>query len=178
MKDTKFGTFSNGRFITVPTVDEICEMLQAKFEHMQTRIDHLLEENAKLNDDAYKDNELASMKAQLEEMRADYYRGFPVDEAQQAAVRAWQKRHTEEQHGTKSDEQKLRLEGVSGGRWIYGFVPTSIGVGGVCICGACREKARREAGNPNDYSAWYQYREELSRKMQECDAEFVFQEIG
>ena len=77
------------------------------------------------------------MKAELERIRADYYRGFAITEYEDKIIKEWQKKH-EEEHNLTTDSLRLKAAGSIGGRYSYHFYPTSIGTSGVvrCSCGA------------------------------------------
>ena len=107
------------------------------------------------------------MKEDYERMKTDYYGGFPLTQEEIEKVNNWQNEHTKVVHKAVTLDQVLRLEGVSGGRWVYEFTPTAIGTFGSCICGNCRGRAIIESHGDME-----KYREYL--KM--LDAEFQFQE--
>jgi hypothetical protein len=71
----------------------------------------------------------------------DYMRGFPITKEESDAIKEWQDQHSRIQHHAKTFEDFLRLEGVSGGRWVYTFTPTAIGTFSSCRCGTCYRKA-------------------------------------
>lgn len=138
------------------------------FEVKNKRIQYLEEKNKTLEQEKQKDNELQNMKKIYDEMKADYYRGFPISKEEQNAINEWQKNHLTNQHNLKTVEQKASFGGAIGGSFKFEFIPTSIGTIGTCVCGSCRNRARRDAkGNG-----------ELFQKLiEEYDAEFVFQNI-
>ena len=49
-----------------------------------------------------------------------------------------EKKHDAKVHGWTDNKMRMKAEGVSGGRYSYRFVPTSLGTSGVirCHCGA------------------------------------------
>ena len=79
------------------------------------------------------------MQSRYEAMQRDYYRGFPISEKEEEKIKAWKEKHDIEKHYADTLEKRLKLEGVSGGRFKYIFVPTSIGISG-CIQCNCGEK--------------------------------------
>lgn len=97
----------------------------------QSRIKYLEEENKKLKDEQYKDNELLDMKAKLEEAKQDVYRGFPISKEEMESIKKWMKQHTIEKHNGNE------YVGAIGGNYSYHFIPTSIGTIGIvrCSCG-------------------------------------------
>ena len=122
------------------TLEETLKEIKERFDSKEAEIKYLEEENKKLKDEAYKDNELQEMKERLDKMQNDMWRGFPITEEEMAAIRAWMKKHEEEAHGLITDKQKLASQGVCGGKYTYHFIPTSIGTIGYVECGACGEK--------------------------------------
>lgn len=111
------------------------------YESIINSNESLIKENAKLKNEHYKDTEIKEMQGKLNQMSQDYYRGFPISEEESVAIKKWQDHHTEEVHHAKTIKDKFRLEGVSGGRWIYTFTPTAIGTFSSCRCGTCYRKA-------------------------------------
>lgn len=72
--------------------------------------------------------------------------GSAIGEKEQASIDAWKKKHDEEVHGYDTFGKRLKAEGVSGGRYSYHFVPTSIGTSGVIKCNCGAEFEFREIG--------------------------------
>ena len=169
---------SDGTSMEVLPAKKIVEIIETKFDAMAEQIDSLQEENRELKDAAYASKELADMKSRLKEMEEYCYRGFPISKEESDRIAEWQKQHAEKVHSAMDLESKIRFEGVSGGRWIYEFLPTAIGTSGTCICGACRSQAYREAGDPNSYKSHGDYMDALSKALKKYDAEFEFQHLG
>jgi hypothetical protein len=128
----------NGKLINVYDLEECLQSIRIQNEDKDDRIKYLQEENKKLKDEAYKDNELQDMKNKLDKMQEDYYRGFPITEKEESAIKAWTKKHDEEVHKIMTQEDRIMAGGCIGGRYSYHFVPTSIGTIGTvkCSCGA------------------------------------------
>jgi Mg2+ and Co2+ transporter CorA len=105
-------------------------------QHNQIVIESLKKENSELKEKHYKDTEMKDMKHRLDKMQKDYWRGFPISEEEQKAIKDWKRKHDEQDHGY-TPEIRMKAEGCSGGRYKYVFVPTSLGVSGriVCHCG-------------------------------------------
>ncbi len=85
--------------ITVYDFDKCILALKKRHEDQLDRIKYLEEENRKLKDAAYKDAEMAKMKSQFDEMKKDYYRGFPITESENQKIKEWMKEHDVEAHG-------------------------------------------------------------------------------
>ena len=134
----EYWTGYNGEYTHVYKLDDAVRAILCRNKHDEDRIKWLEEENKKLKEESWKDDELQKMKSELERMRKDYYRGFAITEHEENKIKEWKKKHEEEVHGLKTNKQRLAAQGVSGGRYSYHFVPTSIGTSGVirCSCGA------------------------------------------
>ena len=111
----------------------------SNIEARDKRIKYLEEENKKLKDEAFKDEELTNMKEKYESIKKDLMRGFPVSEEEEKRIEEWMKKHDKEVHGITTLDQRLKSGGCIGGRYIYIFVPTSIGIIGTIKCN-CGEK--------------------------------------
>lgn len=98
--------------------------------------DTLREKVNYLESENYKDEELQNMKKQLQKMKEDYYRGFPMTKEQLDSILKWQKEHDAAEHSNSKG-----YHGAVGGGYTYEFVPTSIGTFGTCYCGVCKNKA-------------------------------------
>ena len=97
----------------------------------------LREENQKLKDEHYKDEELQMWKQKYEEAKEELYNGFGITNAEREKINEWQKKHDAEAHGLTDSRMRLKAGGAIGGRYHYKFLPTSIGVSGTCVCGRC-----------------------------------------
>lgn len=119
-------------------VAEAFQTIQREINLLEYQNKRLSEENSRLKNENYKDEELFKMKTQLEKMQQDYYRGFPISEEEQKSIREWMDKHDEEVHHARTLGDKLKLGGCCGGRYTYEFTPTSIGTIGTvkCSCGA------------------------------------------
>lgn len=83
--------------------------------------EHLREENERIKSETYKDKELVKIKEQYEQMNEDYYRGFPITEEEEKRIKEWTRKQMEKNHSNG---------GAIGGRFVYEFIPTGIGVSG------------------------------------------------
>lgn len=115
-------------------LQECTSKVAMRFDAMATTIENLQKEIEHLKSEHYKDDELKSMKAKLEEARADLSRGFGISEEEHKAIREWIDNHEKTAHG----DAKFPRGGAIGGSYDYIFTPTSIGVVGEvkCSCGA------------------------------------------
>jgi hypothetical protein len=137
MTDVRYSAYRDGEYITVPPIDQLCLALKEKFIGQEEEIEHLKEEIKNLKDEHWKDNELQSMKKQYDEMKEDYYRGFPISKEEKERINAWVKKHEKEKHFYS--ENDFPRGGAIGGSYTYYFTPTSIGVFGTIKC-SCGEK--------------------------------------
>ena len=140
MKDTTYYTHYKGEYIKVPPVEECVKSILCRIESYEDTIKRLKEENRKLKDEVWKDEELQDMKEQFEKMKSDYNRGFNITEKEEIAIKEWRKKHEEEVHGLTTPIARVKAQGVSGGRYSYIFYPTAIGYSGVIRCDACGEE--------------------------------------
>lgn len=83
--------------------------------------ERLREDNKRLKDSIYKDEELTRLKEENEKLREDYYRGFPISEEEEKKIKEWTR---------KQMEKNPSNGGAIGGRFTYEFVPTGIGISG------------------------------------------------
>ena len=152
---------------TIP-LDDLFNQIKDYINSIEEKNKQLIEENKKIKDEKYAEDELASMQRKYNQMKADYYRGFPISEKESAAILNWQEEHLKNKHNVVTTKQKLAMQGAIGGIWDYKFIPTSVGIIGTCICPSCYEKARKE------FDSSPKSRKEILKKW---DAEFEFQEL-
>lgn len=136
MEYTKIDS-NNGSFVTVYDLDDCLKAIKVRNDDNERRIKSLEEENRRLQDVHYKDEELQKMKLELEAMREKNHYGFPITKEEHKAIENWKKEHAAKAHGLKNLEDRLRSCGAIGEKYTYWFVPTSIGVIGTvkCSCG-------------------------------------------
>lgn len=119
-------------------VTQTLDAIKREFDSQNAHIIYLQNQNKKLKEEHYKDTELQKMKEELERVRADMYRGFPISAEEEKRIKEWQDKHDADVHGLKTLKERVRAGGCIGGRYSYEFVSTSIGVIGIvkCNCGA------------------------------------------
>lgn len=152
-------------------VDTICASIRKLVGDAQRNAAIAMEEMKALRDEKWKDKELESMSERLSQALSDCYRGFPISESEEISIQIWKDQHYTNQHGADTPDKRIRMQGVSGGLFSYIFLPTSIGVSGVCRCNSCYRKALKEVGDIEN-------REELKKAKEKYDAEFEFQRLG
>ena len=122
------GWDSNGKFYGfyqgILDILRTVERLKARCEVLQKNYDILKEEK-------WRDEELQRMKRELDEAITDLNRGFEITKEEDVAIKEWIDVHIKEKHNGKY------YAGTIGGRFTYGFTPTSIGTVGTirCSCG-------------------------------------------
>ena len=171
-----FTLFSwDGKFRHIKPLSESIDNLQYWFSSLNEEIKRVSDENARLKDEHYKDEELQAMKTKMEEAIAkrdeiwhDCLRGFPISENEQTQINNWMKKHDAEEH--KNSEQ---YHGCSGGGFSYEFYPTAIGTSGVIVCDCCRKRAYDAAYAKGSYD-----RDAYQKYMKEHNSKFEFQELG
>lgn len=131
------GDPETGSWCKVYELDKALRAIKVRNMNDIDRIRRLEEENKKLKEENYKDEEMAAMKARLDKMQEDYYRGFPISEEEKKKIEGWKNKHDRYVHMIRSIDDRLEIGGSIGGRYKYEFIPTSIGTIGVvkCRCG-------------------------------------------
>lgn len=119
-------------------IDKFVEDIKDELRKKDIRIRYLEKQNQALYDEHYKDNQLSQLKNELETMKANYYRGFPMSQEEYENIQKWINNHEKEAHGCNTLRNRLAFGGCCGGTYTYEFVPTSIGTVGTvkCKCGA------------------------------------------
>ena len=103
--------------------------------------DRLQRKFNELYDEKWADTTLQNMKKELEQVKQNMYRGFPISEADNKKINNWILKHDEDVH-----HNPKHYHGVSGGGYEYSFHPTGLGTIGYCICGICKSRAIQEKG--------------------------------
>lgn len=167
---------NSGVFVSEKTIEDYLLNIKELSKSKDNQIQKLKAENAQLKDKNYKDNELDSMKKQVESakidieiMKKDMYRGFPITEKEKTAIYNWSKKHDEKEH-----KNPRGYHGAIGGSFDYVFTPTSIGTVGVCVCKTCERRAYAAAFS--DPMIGYN-RDKYKEYMKKHNGEFIFQDI-
>ena len=147
-------------------IDEHLNIIKENIMQRDETIDKLVEENKRLKDEHYKDEELAEMKKQLEIARKKLRLGFGITERESASIAEWKKNHDLLVHSNPKQHH-----GAAGGGYTYQFYPTSIGTFGKIICDDCASRARQIAvvdgkydpdkyyETMNNWKAWFNFSE-------------------
>lgn len=120
-------------------LNEAFQIIQQTVERLKLDNQMLCEENNRLKDDAYKDNELVKMKTELDNLKKAYNGGFSISEEEQKQIYEWQKKHEAEVHNCYIFDDRFRRGGAIGGGYTYEFIPISIGMIGKIKCGCGAE---------------------------------------
>lgn len=131
MNTGKWGTINNETYDIIENekdIEKLFNCLRGNILGKENTIKYLREELQKAKDNTYKDTELVKIKARCEKLEKDYYRGFPISESEEKAIKKWQTKHEKNHKGGY---------GAIGGKYTYIFIPTSIGTVGTikCLCG-------------------------------------------
>lgn len=113
-------------------VHDFKDVLQELYNHYRSVVstnEYLGSENERLKSEAYKDEELSTMKEKYDKMRDDYYRGFPISEKEMAKIHEWQDKII------GGVDMK-----INGTRFHYEFYPTPLGVSGKVVDNITGEK--------------------------------------
>ena len=109
-------------------IDNLFEQLSSQFKHLLKENERLHEENKKLKDEHYKDEELARLKAEVVKLEDKCLAGFSISEEEMTKITSWRVQH---------EQAHPMCRTAIGGRYVYEFIPTSLGVTGTirCTCG-------------------------------------------
>ena len=111
-------------FTEVHPLDESLNSLKERFNDLVESNQSLQEKLKEIKDEKWADKRLQEMNEELEKMRREYYRGFPIRDEEQKKIDEWLVNHH-------------HYGGAIGGTRTYEFSPTSIGTIGKikCMCG-------------------------------------------
>lgn len=125
-------------FVTVYDLEKCLQAIRVRNKNNENLIERLQKKNKELAEEYSKDKEIQKMQAILDNMQADYRRGFPISEEEQKSIDNWIDEHDRTVHRLDDLNKKLKAGGCCGGRYSYHSVPTSIGTSGTvkCHCGA------------------------------------------
>ena len=131
MEEKELNLHEEGRVIWLrESIEEDLRRVYDHYRSVVSRKEYLEEENKKLKSGAYKDEELAKMKAEYEAMKADWCRGFAISEEEDKKIKEW--------------EDKIIGEGpdmkINGARFHYEFYPTPLGTVGKVVDNLTGEK--------------------------------------
>ena len=105
----------------VQDVKQLLQDLYDQYHGVASQNEYLREENKKLKDGIWEKEEVKQLKERYEEMKGDYYRGFPISKEEDKKIKKWMDECESENPSPKT---------TISGRYLYHFYPTSIGVAG------------------------------------------------
>lgn len=137
--------------------------IEANIMDKQKLVEELRADLKEAKSETYKDEELAKVKKQLEELREDTYHSFMISASEAEKVAEWKKKHDAEEH-----KNPKGYHGVSGGGYTYKFYPTAIGTFWNCTCDTCARKATDAAyaGGRYNPDVYKKYMEEHNGKIE------------
>ena len=109
-------------------------------EARDSRIKYLEEENKKLKDDAFKDEELKMMQEKLKQTSDALMNSFQISKKEWDKIHEWKKQHEADVHGLHTLKERISAHGAAGGGYSYEFHPTSIVTFGSVVCDRCGAK--------------------------------------
>ena len=112
---------------------DIKKVLQALYDHYRAVInsnEYLREENKRLKNEQYKDEELDKMKKDYERMKDAYYRGFPISKEEDKKIKKWM-------DNIIADGPDMKINSA---RFHYEFYPTALGIVGTVIDNITKQK--------------------------------------
>ena len=109
-------------------------------EARDSRIKYLEEENKKLKDEAFKDEELKRMQEKLKRTSDALMNSFQISKKEWDKIHEWKKQHEADVHGLHTLKERISAHGAAGGGYSYEFHPTSIVTFGSVICDRCGAK--------------------------------------
>lgn len=135
MKDISYMTLVNGKMKDIPSIDDLCLILQEKFNKMNKQINYWQEKYNELKNEKWKDKELQEMEKELNKVKADAARGFSISKEEYDAAIDWMNKHELAKH--YDPNRYTPRGGAIGGSYTWLFVPTGIGTFGTirCSCG-------------------------------------------
>ena len=107
----------------IKDIKEVLQDLYNQFRAVQQRNKYLEDENKRLQTEQYKDEELARMKKNYDQMKDDYYRGFPISKEEMERIHKWMDELTKDYPEAK----------INSARFHYKFYPTALGVAGFVV---------------------------------------------
>ena len=111
----------------VGPVDELCDSIKLKYNNLLRKYERLEKENERFKNETYKDEEIAHLKKLINSLNRQVNHGFYISDEEFEKIVAFTNEH-DIMHGSA---------GAIGGRYIFSFLPTSVGVVGTVKCTHC-----------------------------------------
>ena len=112
----------------------------SNIEARDKRIKYPEEENKKLKDEAFKDEELKRMQEKLKRTSDALMNSFQISKKEWDKIHEWKKQHEADVHGLHTLKERISAHGAAGGGYSYEFHPTSIVTFGSVVCDRCGAK--------------------------------------
>lgn len=135
MMDKRMYDMASGKVIRVQDFYQSIDSIKWQYEVDQNKIKILTEQNKKLRDEKYKDEELQRISEELKKCQFKMRYGFELSADEEFRINEWKLLHGC-RHRTRSGN--TIYEGRDG-KFQYMFTPTSIGTIGEIMC-SCGEK--------------------------------------
>ena len=87
MKDTTYYTHYKGEYIQVLPVEECVKSILSRIESYEDTIERLKEENQKLKDEVWKDEELQDMKEKIKKRKKKNQNGYYITKKEDVDIR-------------------------------------------------------------------------------------------
>ena len=135
--DAKYFTYNldTGKGMEILPMEEICDMIKYKFERASATNKRIKEENEKLKNGIYEQEEMQRLKEEMKEIKEEYGLGWRMTREEVDKCQEWKEKHE------KIHPMELT---IIGGRYTYSFTPTSIGIIGTVKCTCGKEFCFRE----------------------------------
>ena len=111
----------------VKPVDELCDSIKLKYNNLLKKYERLEKENERLKSETYKDEEVAHFKKLIANLNKQVNHGFYISDEEFEKIVAFTNEH-DVMHG---------LAGGISGRYVFSFLPTSVGTVGTVKCTQC-----------------------------------------
>ena len=121
-------------------ISEILDNIVSNIEIRDSRIKYLEEENKRLKDEAFKDEELKRMQEKLKRTSDALMNSFQISKKEWDKIHEWKKQHEADVHGLHTLKERISAHGAAGGGYSYEFHPTSIVTFGSVVCDRCGAK--------------------------------------
>lgn len=128
------------QYYNTEKISEILDEVVDNIKIRDSRVKYLEEENKKLKDEAFKDEELKMMQEKLKRTSDALMNSFQISKKEWDKIHEWKKQHEADVHGLHTLKERISAHGAAGGGYSYEFHPTSIVTFGSVVCDRCGAK--------------------------------------
>lgn len=121
-------------------VNDMLNSLNEKWNKMYLYSKQLEEENQRLRDEKYKDEELQRLETRIKDLERKLMLGFPISDDEWEKLQEWQHVHNEKHFPSTNGKKAMTKIAMVGVPYVYTFHPTHLGTVGTCKCGICSEE--------------------------------------